>query len=232
MTVLINRSIPLSQETRNAWTSVGAIILPRNNRRRERIVSRIEEDDVVIHLGAAPPMGRPSRVYNERNSINAIRFPHALRRTLPNLIPPPPVDGEAFWIKRIGQHGSGVTFYNGRVRPRIGPQEDIQRHIEGTEYRVITVGELVVQATRKENVTWQDGRHSFDWRWIGVDGIRQVRGAIPLVKRAVEAVPNGDRTVIGWDIIQGDDRCYIIEANSSPGVNEATARRIVNAVLL
>src|SRR3990167_8266829 len=46
---------------------------------------------------------------------------------------------------------------------------------------------------------------------------------------AEEFIPNFERTVLGWDIIVGD-KPYTIEINTSPGVNELTAARIVRAI--
>lgn len=230
MTVFVNRSIPLSQESREAWRNV-ATIIPRQHRNRLRVLDRIQPEDVVINLGLSDAVGRDCIVYNDPVSIRSVLTPQAIRNTMPDLLPPRPGIRDAFWRKGPGQHGNGVSFYDGGMIPPDRPGYDLQKHIEGTEYRVITVGELVVQATRKTNAVWVNGRHSFDWQWIGVVGARQVSGLIPLAKRAVGLVPNGPRTVLGWDIISGTDGgVYVIECNSSPGVNEATARRIVRAI--
>lgn len=234
MTVFVNRSIPLSQESRDGWIRAGAIVLSRNNVRRSRQLAGQPANQaeptsmVLLNLGLADDVPWDGIVYNVGDSVRSVLAPAAIRRTMPDLIPPrTPI--EPCWGKMPGQHGEGKHFYpNGMSTDdedsfsRQGC--DIQKHIEGTEFRVITVGNLVVQASRK-NAPVNGVR---DWTWVGVGGIKQ-NGIIPLLKRAVELVPNGTRTVFGWDVIVAD-RPYIIEANSSPGVNDSTARRIIQQI--
>ncbi len=105
---------------------------------------------------------------------------------------------------------------------------DIQRHISGDEYRVITVGDTVVQASLKHK-TEQFGIPVFDYEWIGVEGVRK-NGIIPHIKEVVKRIPGGEQSVLGFDIIHDGSRPWTIEINTSPGVNEYTARRIVNAL--
>lgn len=231
MTVLINRSIPLSKESRDAWTNAGAIVLARSERVRDRQLARVPQGErLVVNLGIAPTLGGYSE-YNSRNSVRSVLTPAAIRRTLPELVPPWPYDGQDFWFKGPGQHGDNKLFVDKEQDFKQPPESwplgwDAQVHVAGTEYRVITVGPVVVQAHRK---TRDDSERGFLWEWVGVQGIRK-GGIIPLVKKAVEAVPDGDFTIIGWDLIVGEDRPYIIEANSSPGVNDATAERIMNVL--
>lgn len=231
MTVLINRSIPLSKESRDAWRNANAIVLSRRPLKRDSQLSAIpQEERVVVNLGIADDISGNVR-FNSRRSVRSVLTPAAIRRTLPELVPPWPYDGQDFWFKGPGQHGDNKLFVDKEQDFKQPPEAwplgwDAQVHVAGTEYRVITVGPVVVQAHRK---TRDDSKRGFLWEWVGVQGIRK-GGIIPLVKKAVEAVPDGDFTVIGWDLIVGEDRPYIIEANSSPGVNDATAERIVSAI--
>lgn len=226
MTVLINRSIPLSKESRDAWRNANAIVLSRRPLKRDSQLSAIpQEERVVVNLGIADDISGNVR-FNSRRSVRSVLTPAAIRRTLPELLPPIPKLGEDAWFKGPGQHGENKYRHIWGGDGYDDPRWDMQLHIEGTEYRVITVGPVIVQAHRK---TRDDSKRGFLWEWVGVQGIRK-GGIIPLVKRAVEAVPDGDFTVIGWDLIVGEDRPYIIEANSSPGVNDATAERIVRAI--
>jgi hypothetical protein len=103
---------------------------------------------------------------------------------------------------------------------------DVQQHVDGIEYRVTTVGDTVVQAHKKELL---DGVGNFVWHWVGVDGVR-ANGIIPLCKKALGNVPGGDYSMFGWDIIVGKDGPIVIEINTSPGVNEHTAQRIVTQI--
>src|SRR5690606_15520979 len=142
-------------------------------------------------------------------------------------MPPHECDGP-HWHKHGGFGGAGTTFHEREMDGCRQADGEIQKHIEGDEYRVITVGDKVVQASRKVNVEWINGRHHFDYEWCGVEGVRR-NGIIPLLHESVDKIPGGEMSVLGWDIIVGE-RPYIIECNTSPGVNEPTARRIVSAV--
>lgn len=230
MTIFINRSIPLSEESRNGWTSAGAVVLSRDIHRRNRqLVSG--QAPVLINLGLVDvPDFKFNSVWNEHDSIRAILSPAAIRRTLPNLIPPWPNEGEPYWVKGPGERGHNKSFHPAWPARFVGafPKRgnyDYQRHIEGTEFRVLTVGNMVVQAYKKLDPI--NGVRQ--WEWVGVKGIKD-GGIIPLVKAAVALVPNGGKSVFGWDVISNKTATYIIEGNSSPGVSAETAVRIVKQI--
>lgn len=239
--ILAVRSIPLSKETSDAWRNSGVTFVRR---------SRVEANDwgavlrivrnngyeALLNLGNMELPDLPGvSVWNSSNTIRAVSRTSELRVTLDDdkanteFMPPLPAKGDDYWVKRGGFGGTGVRFYTDwpGVRTWYGPDE-IQKHIEGDEYRVITVGDKVVQASKKVNVEWINGRHHFDYEWCGVAGI-STNGVVPLLKRAVEMVPGYVYSVLGWDIIVGD-RPWIIECNTSPGVNVPTAERIVRAM--
>ena len=64
---------------------------------------------------------------------------------------------------------------------------------------------------------------------MGIDGIAS-NGIIPHIKSAITDIPNWEFTVFGWDIIVGRNKPYVIEINTSPGVNNASAQRIVQQI--
>ena len=231
MTVFVHRSIPLSQESRNGWMGSGAVVLSRNGLRRARQLDGFKESDVVINLGLVPALGVNGIIYNHSDSVRATLTPSAIRKTMPDLIPPLPKEpGTPYWVKGPGERGHNKTFYPAwpkHVEWAL-PEEpgfDYQTHIEGTEFRVITVGDMVVQSYKK--LPPIDGVRQ--WEWVGVKGIKD-GGIIPLVKRAVALVPNGNKCVFGWDVIANQTSAYIIEGNSSPGVSAETAQRIVKQI--
>lgn len=230
MKILALRSVPLSQETRNAWNEAGVRFA-----KRDRSVAELNSItvrgryDAVLNLGnmAVDTLDIEAEVWNETDTIRSVSRPERLREVLDEFLPARVLDGP-HWHKFGGYGGRGVRLCGTPCNDGRGGG-DIQQHIDGVEYRVLTVGNTVVQAMRKENVRWDNGRHSFDWSWVGVDGIRN-NGIIPHIKRAVENIPIYARSVLGWDIIVGDGGVYTLEINTSPGVNTNTAERIVRAM--
>ena len=227
-TGILLRSIPLSRTTRNAWRSNGIHIVKRsrdNDKDVRAIVQRMGAG-FVINSGSLSHdwSGYPVPIFNTRDSIRAISHPIALRRTLNDYIPNHSVSG-SHWHKYGGFGGRGTVHHENRVAGCTNGPGDIQQHIDGTEYRVLTVGDTIVQASLKER---RNVIGSFNWKWVGLDGIRN-GGIIPLVKDAITSVPNWRFTVFGWDIIV-DKEPYVLEINTSPGVNDASARRIIQQI--
>ena len=124
-----------------------------------------------------------------------------------------------------GQGGQGKTRMQTAeaITKGIPAAWDMQMHVDGQEYRVITVDDKVVQVSERYGDN-SDRRYS----WLGVK-----RAPVPVKEIAREATRRLDgRNIIGWDIIMGEavNSTYILEGNSCPGVNEATARRIMNHI--
>lgn len=230
MMLLLVRSIPLSKEVQDAWRSVNVKIVRRsklNEMALQKIVSKMEQP-VIINLGNLDVDFRSFKipVFNNTDVIRAVSHPNALRRTLNDFIPANNGKG-AHWHKRGGFGGRNKKFHDKMLGECAVFGGDIQQHVEGDEFRVNTVGDVIVQAHRKK-VT--DTLGDFIWDWIGVDGIRQ-NGIIPFVKEAACRIPNYEYSVLGWDIIVGDEGGpKVIEINTSPGVNEPTAQRIVKQI--
>ena len=226
--LLAIRSLPLSKTTADAWRSAGVGFIRRRNHNIDIINKVVERSNIraIINLGnlnldfsniMAP-------IFNHPDSIRSISSALALRKTLNDYIPKQTFDGP-HWHKRLGYGGAGKVFHEDQTDVCFGVSGDSQQHIEGIEYRVITVGDVVVQAHRKDG---NDSIGNFDWSWCGVAGIKQT-GIISLIKEAVERIPYHSTTVFGWDVIVGDSP-FVIEINTCPGVNEATARRIVQQI--
>ena len=229
MRILLVRSIPLSRKVRNAWKANGGVFLRRV---RNGQVSEVVADryDRLVNLGNTNlSVDGSILIYNDIHTIRAISTPLALRRTLEDtdLIPVATYAG-THWHKGKGYGGDGKIFHERNCSDRHIIASDLQQHIEGNEYRVITVGDTVVQASLKHR-TEQFGIPVFDYEWVGVEGVRK-NGIIPHIKEVVERIPGGERSVLGFDIIHDGSRPWTIEINTSPGVNEYTARRIVNAL--
>ena len=227
---LATRSVPLGKETRDAWSSAGITFVKRRNHGDQhirRITERIRFRG-LINLGSLDLdfTGLSIPVFNLPASIRAVSSPGSLRGTLGNdFVPPVDVVGP-HWHKQGGWGGKGVEYCSTQHCGKIGTN---QKHIEGTEYRIITVGNAVVQAAKKEKVDWANGRHHFKYVWVGLAGVAK-RGFLPHIKAAAERIPNVEQTVLGWDIIHDGDRVWTIEINTSPGVNDHTAGRIVQQI--
>ncbi len=228
LTGVLLRSIPLGRITRNAWRNNGTHIVRRSadNDRDVRAIVRRVDAKFIINSGSLSHdwSGYPVPVFNHRDSIRAISHPLALRRTLNDYIPAHSNNGR-HWHKRGGYGGMGTIYHQHTTESCSHLNGDVQQHISGTEYRVLTVGDTIVQASLKERA---NVNLPFSWKWVGIDGIRSL-GIIPLLKSAITDIPNWEFTVFGWDIMV-DDRPYILEINTSPGVNDASARRIIQQI--
>lgn len=239
--IYLLKSIPLSDVTRKAWREAGVTAIPRKlaSFQLEQYFQNIldVEKDVIINYGRRDYLVNKFKgvIYNRPDLVSAVYSPGGLRKLIPDFLPPQPIDVGSVWIKGPGSHGYNKQFWNifdpnadfEGLPISASPDWDIQKHIDGPEYRVITVGKKVVQASKKE----KGGTHAsgFSFTWVGVGSVKGM-GIIPLLHKAVGAIPGGDRSILGWDIIVGDDKPYIIETNTSPGVNEATALRIVKEI--
>lgn len=207
-------------------------VIPRKHIRAYVNGERQDNDTLFINLGIRRVI-RQDHVINPLEVIESVSRPTDLRNTLGRFLPPRPERGEDYWVKGHGyggsdtfrvtpaENGDGDELY-GYDRAYPDQRVDYQKHIQGTEYRVNTIGDTVIQAHTKEG-------HE-NWEWCGLEGIRK-NAIIPMVKEAVASVPYGDRSFIGWDIIHDGRQPYILEANTSPGVGLATAQRVVDYLM-
>ncbi len=221
------RTVPLAKKTRDAWKEAGVRIVKRKN-----IASYFKEgnpEDVIINLGWRKQPAYDN-VWNHADTVKAVSRPLDLRETLGNsLLPPYPEKGDGFWIKQPGMGGKGKVF----VQPAplldvpSGLKGDVQKHIIGREYRVNTVSDRIVQAHVKHG----DVINGFEWEWCGVKGIAET-GIISRTKSALDLIPYSETAILGWDWIieDGTGTPYLLEINTSAGVNAATAQRIVDVI--
>jgi len=231
MRAMMVRSIPLALDTRDAWKAAGAVFARRTSD-DDRIVD-ISYGEPIINLGSSQCM--IEGIWNEARVVEPLLTPWASRELLGSLMPSRSYEGpNYYWLKGAGRGGANKSkrFIRNTEEMRQLLVEaqwmegDVQQHIDGQEYRVITVGEKVVQVTRR------DGGHLASDRiytWVGVtDAPSHVVG---IAKNAARML-SSDKTIIGWDVIidERSSGAYILEGNSCPGVNEATARRILDAV--
>jgi hypothetical protein len=165
--------------------------------------------------------------WNVGDNIRMIRSPSAMRSNFGDLMPElPALDDSNWWLKSYGRAGTGNTHYtNFTYGDLISDGElaggvDAQVHIDGYEYRVTTVGDRIVQQHVRTGV---DPDRSY--QWINADSLP--KGVRPMVKEAAARIPG--HNVVSWDTIVSD-KPYILEGNSSPGINVATAQRVVKEI--
>lgn len=237
MAGLAVRSVALQSDTTQAWKEAG-VQFARRGRTQEAIIRMAVENgyEFILNLGKsqfqpvihpwAPP--NPGFFWNKGQNILPLLYPGATRRLLDELMPAQPDQFPAdVWIKAPGMKGKG-KYKKAVTHPLILPDEwDWQVHMEGTEYRVLTVGGRVVQSFIKTG-----GAVEREYEWVGLtDTPRPIKR---LARRAAGLL-NG-RNVVGWDIVQPDldeltgAQPKILEGNSCPGVNYATADRIVTEI--
>jgi hypothetical protein len=237
---MIVRSIGLSEETTEAWRQVGGWY-PRRDRGINEMLQLFNSnspDNFIINLGSTSFCPEPEllslyginqeKIYNHGDTIRPLVRPGTTRQLLGSLLPPYPRRNNAvavrYWVKAPGAKGRGKALELGQKVPQVHPDWDLQTHVVGDEYRVITVNDKVVQVSHRKG---PNGERVYNW--IGV------KAAPSVVKTtAKEAAGKLDgNTIIGWDIIHvpGMNKAFVLEGNSCPGVNYATAVRIVNQLL-
>jgi hypothetical protein len=201
----------------------------------ELIAAKGRQDDAIINLGDTTfnpsdrllsSFGITGVVYNLGDNIRHITQPGRTRLRIGEFLPPDPRQGgrghEHTWVKAPGQGGQGkVRIQTAEALVKSIPASwDMQLHVDGQEYRVITVDDKVVQVSERYG---PDTDRTY--KWIGVKA-----APVPVKEIAREATRrlNG-RNIIGWDVIMGEapNTTYVLEGNSCPGVNHATAARIV-----
>jgi hypothetical protein len=167
--------------------------------------------------------------WNRGQAIRMTRRPGDLRTHMGDLLPPIPTEFPAdVWIKGPGHKGQGKDRQIISGLPLFLPRgTDIQLHVEGREFRVITVYHKVVQAFER---TEAPGTTTREYTWRGVSNTP--RAVKELAREASRRVPGYN--MYGWDIMLGttvhdtEPKPYLLEGNSSPGVNTNTVRRIID----
>ena len=225
---LIIRSIPLSSTTRNAWKANGAVF-SRRERTYTREIEAIAGGRPIINLGNSSMDIEGS--WNNAPVVRPLLTPIGTRELMPHLLPTNEWAGEGYyWLKGQGRGGANKekVYVTNKASHDVmldranWMKGDVQQNIGGTEYRAITVGTKVVQGMKRI-----DTGGDREYEWTGSSGLpRNIR---MLAKKAAEMMGD-EKTIIGWDLIDSDEGAFVLEGNSCPGVNEATAARILDAV--
>ena len=233
--VLVVRGMPLTAATVQAWKDGGqsqdvATHFMRSGGLPERLADLADRYDAILNLGRLGlddyTCGVP--MFNITESISMLNSPvHVRRSPLAVMLPPKavPVDGmfRNVWVKAKGFHDKGNIFREtisvGEVAMLGGDAVDVQQHVEGQEYRVVTVGDRIVQASTSEGRVYT---------WEGVKSLPRV---LHLAAKYAAGLLPTDYTVVGWDFIVVDGgEVFLLEGNSSLGVNAATAGRVLSAM--
>jgi len=226
---LLIRSIPLSNTTTNAWREAGAMFVKRS--RPLSTIPDVALGRMVLNLGnqAYDPYQHAPKTWNISDDIKVLLSTTASEELFSLYTPCGEYSSGVsdYWIKGPGRAGrnkrrisvSGEGDFNWHKRMLPGGYI-IQQHIPGQEYRVITVGSKVVQSSARFG---QNGDRRYEW--VGLQGTPT---RVKDMARSAAHKLSG-KNVVGWDIIDSnDDAPYLLEGNSCPGVNAATANRILN----
>lgn len=212
------KSIPLSETTRDALKNAGFKII-RRNRKPSDLPSLLPPNSVVINYGDSTFPDLPElEVWNKAENISKVITPGEARNTLNDFLPSKPhkvpVTGWEKGPGRSGKNKKQQTFY---CPPPSKPNYDHQIHIDGMEYRIISVGPKIVQCSLKS---------AGIYNWVPMADVP--KHTKRLVRKATQTIPG--LNIFGWDVIAAVSRSYILEANSSPGLNIFSAQRIKKAM--
>lgn len=238
MSFLLVRSIPLGRRTMEAWRNAGGEFAERGMSTTDIMEMAIDcHYKFVLNLGRttlrnpvsmvwSDPVDRDNApfVLNVGENILPLVTPGGTRRLLDWRLPPRPSRFPAeVWVKKPGRAGLGgskVITNHALVLP---DEWDWQRHVTGQEYRLITVGNRIVQCFARYGDNGEREYHWVQMRDMGSNLKELVRDATRKL--------NG-YNVIAWDTISTDTGShYIFEGNSCPGMSLNTADRIVREVL-
>jgi len=231
MRAMAVRSIPLSSATRHAWKSAGVSFARRD--RTDADIMRITPPGIpILNLGSSTFALDHDAVWNIAENVKPLLTPAGTREKFSPFLPPGTWQGDGFyWEKYSGRAGrnkqrlylSNEWIHDSTRHTAQHGQGDLQLEVEGQEYRAITVGDKVVQVNARYG-----SNGAREYRWVGV---RNAPAPIKSTAKACASLLEGNN-VIAWDLIMTEDeRVYMFEGNSCPGINDATAQRIVAAML-
>jgi hypothetical protein len=179
-----------------------------------------DEENLVLNLGRSDFVTEPGYpIWNSVDTIKKLMWPGYARELLDDLMPPQPVEFPAqVWIKTPGSQGRGKFRKHINRSLQLPREWDWQEHVDGQEYRIVTVGHRVVQQHLRHG---PDGQRQYQWLRM-----RDVPGSMKIMaRRAARRLPG--RNVIAWDmILDSEGTPYILEGNTCPGMNPDTADRI------
>lgn len=226
MTFAVTRSVPLGENTRAAIREAGGMFFRRE--RTEEYISEYlrynEQIEFLLNLGnSGMNVTTDMPVFNDPSVVTSLYLPTTTRELLDDLMPGQTGDQEFIWSKGPGRGGrnkvqlpSDTNFYD-------FPFDYWEDHVDGDEYRLITVGHKVVQQFKRLG-----GNNERLYQWVPRREVpHKLKSA---VREASRRLPT-TRSVIAWDTIWSDDeQPYILEGNTSPGMNLYTINRIVEAI--
>lgn len=231
MKILVLRSIPLSEQTRDAFKqpidNLDVRFVKRGNEHRVIELANkygydfvwnhghMELPDTIWDQGTVP-------VFNRPRNVKMLLTPASTRHSVfGSLLPPKPEVGDDCWVKGYGRAGRNKERTICEYWPD-GNGWDIQKHVEGQEYRVITVGKKVVQVFERH------GDNDFrEYQWVGLKGTPMV---VKDFARHCAGLLEGEN-IISWDLIMADDgSVFLFEGNTAGALNEASARRVFDQI--
>lgn len=225
MSFLVVRSLPLGSKSTPAWKAAGGVFVRRGSTpERIAFLAQRNESEFILNLGKStfmPTPDTPCPVWNLGESILPLLWPGRTRELLGDLMPPQePGD---VWVKQPGFGGRGKVRLETEVPLVLPPQWDWQSHVDGQEWRLITVGHRVVQDLKRFG---ENGNRSYEWV-----PMKETPVALKaLAREAAKRLPG--MNVTAWDlIIDNQGQPFLFEGNSCPGVNEATTSRIYKEII-
>ena len=247
MTMGLIQGIPLSTATRSAWRGASddiKIIRMRDDDQGYEDILDALQVTTILNYGSrrsmfnegelGMPVINPAEVV--RITSDRAKFEAAMGELAPTDRPDGMLDGEFYrkvWLKGPGRggHNKLQLELEGQIL-EVPDGWTVQRHVEGEEWRINTANNLVVQSHRQ--VGDPDDPFARDYMWVGVTHtplhIRELAKAG--VKALTEAAGTSSPTVLAWDIIANEDEAWILEANTAPGMNNATASRTLGVLLV
>lgn len=225
MSFLIKRSIPLGRATMAGWRDAGGVFTPRGTPWRT-LMDLAQDHEFLLNLGSTgfSTTTDSVKLVNVGRNISDLVSPGETRRKLWAYMPPRPVEFPAkVWIKTPGR--AGVGKYQEVVEdPLVLPTDwDWQQHVDGQEYRLITVGKRIVQ-----NFARYGDNGDREYHWVRMFEMPE---ALKDMVRGAAAMLEGTN-VIAWDtILTPEGVPYLFEGNSCPGMSAPTAGRIYREVM-
>lgn len=227
--ILLHRSIRVSSNTKQAWKD-NDVYFTAPDRTNDWVKRKVlsGELEAFINYGnkdlAIFTTPEQTPVYNNGPSVvTRLIDVEATRAYFNDLMAPRSGQGEFVWAKETGRAGQGK---------RKVPTESLdldslnywEDHVVGTEYRIITTGNKRVQQFIRSG-----DNNARIYKWLPMQ--RLPDSTKRTIKLATERLPK--RSIIAWDIIDASETgggSYILEGNTSPGVNRNTARRILDQI--
>ena len=216
MKILAVKSVPLAEDTVAAWKAAAEFneqgiafrFMKRGREPNEAVgLAARNNYNLVLNLGNSELLSDHNMVWNNHEICSMLRTPGSIRRSpLAAALPPMAKYDGPFWVKGPGRAGINKWYCEtvddeDRIPYPATPlnEWDTQQHVDGVEWRVITVGYRVVQSSRRHG---PNGARTYEW--VGTADTPQIVKNV--CRYAASMLPN-PRSVIAWDIIVNDTEC-------------------------